>query len=1515
VGMDTVAIPASTLKSMIAEESKQNVTTLFIGVMSLFLGIIFVLRFMISEHRVIEESLVKSESEKEAIIDGITDPMMYFQRPDMIAAWANDEAIKMAGKIAGVSKDEMMRLTCHQMYWGKENPCEHCPAIKTFQTGVKHAVELYAPDGSYHQIKSFPVKDKSGNLLGVIEMANDITAIKQAEARIAASEEKYRTILETIEEGYYEVDLGGNLVFFNDALCRILGYSRSELMGMNNRYFMSDETSRSIYRTFNQVFSTGEPSRGIDAAIIHKNGTKRYINISVTLMQDNNKKPISFRGVARDVTDYRQAEQALAASEEKFRILAETNIDTIIQINKNGNVIYASPSLVDFSGYTVEEFVGTHFLKYFPENQIPPAFEFFKKILSGETIKSQEFTAVQKDGNLINIEVSFSPLKQQQKIIGVQGTVRDITERSQFQKELKAREEKFRLLAEAIADSIFEISPEGIFTYVSPGTAAITGYSVEEIIGKPVAEFSPEWERPKAFESMKRVFSGEQIRSMELVSQKRNGELIYLEFTALPFIRDGKIVSIYGVARDITERKQVENALVESEERYRLIFQNAPIGITHYDNKGMVTGLNPKALEILKTTLEQAVGFNLLQKDQNEGVLNAISTAMSGKNGFYEGEFTSLLSGRDFFMRSYFNPILSDQSQIIGGICLMEDLTQEYEAMKSLAESEEKFRLLAESSNDGIFQMDLNGIFTYVSPAFAEIYQYAADEIVGIHYLQFIVEDKHMEVQELFNKLLVKEKIKSQDSIITRKDGRKIEINVSSAPIIKDGRVVAIQGVMRDITEQIQAQKELKESQKNLETLFDAITESVLLVDPEGVILALNQTAAHRLRSTQDQMIGKNAFDFLAEDVVQFRKAKLSEVARTRKPVSFEDIRYGRYVWTNFYPIFDDHGHVNRIAVFTMDIHGRKMAEDALRKSEEKYKLIFDSTPAALFFYNMDGVITDCNLHAPKMMGGSKEKIIGINMFERSDHQEILSCMRRSLKGEADRFEGTFTTGPDRRTVHIKAEYVPVYSQGKVLGGLCIGEDVTVEAKALQALWESEKKYRLIFDSSPLGIFHYDKNGVIQDCNLKTLELSGSSLEKLVGFNLLEGVTEELFLNAIRNSLAGISGELEGKYRSITGGKESYLRAFTVPIHSEDGTVKGGMCVAEDVSEKVLFEKALQESEKRYRVLFENAPVAIGVSDFEGNIKDFNSQLLELYGYSKVEAWSLRIRDAYNDAADREKCLNELNEYGKVVNKDVKFKRKNGDILDVLVSMNTIELEGQKYILGIYRDITEKKQAEVVLSQSHEKLRNLTKYLQSARENERTNIARELHDELGQALTAINMEAAWVAQKLPEGQDKIKPRAEAISDMAVGAIGVIKRIISELRPTLLTDLGLAAAIKWQAEEYQRRIGIRFEVNIDPEEIMVDEDLAIAIFRIFQEATTNAIRHAHATAVRVSLKENQNQIELAVKDNGIGITEDKINLNESYGILGMKERAQVFNGSLEVSGFHGKGTTIRARFPI
>jgi signal transduction histidine kinase len=172
-----------------------------------------------------------------------------------------------------------------------------------------------------------------------------------------------------------------------------------------------------------------------------------------------------------------------------------------------------------------------------------------------------------------------------------------------------------------------------------------------------------------------------------------------------------------------------------------------------------------------------------------------------------------------------------------------------------------------------------------------------------------------------------------------------------------------------------------------------------------------------------------------------------------------------------------------------------------------------------------------------------------------------------------------------------------------------------------------------------------------------------------------------------------------------------------------------------------------------------------------------------------------------------------------------------------------------------------------------------------------------------------------VAAKIPEGLTTIKSNFEAISKQVIDAIGSVKRIISELRPTLLTDLGLSSAIVWQTEDYQKRFGIKLDLTIDPEELEVAEDLGLAIFRIFQEGITNVIRHSKATYVKIRLKKKDNGICLEIKDNGIGINSENLSKNESFGILGMRERVSTFGGIIELKGKSGKGTTLKAEFPI
>jgi signal transduction histidine kinase len=230
-------------------------------------------------------------------------------------------------------------------------------------------------------------------------------------------------------------------------------------------------------------------------------------------------------------------------------------------------------------------------------------------------------------------------------------------------------------------------------------------------------------------------------------------------------------------------------------------------------------------------------------------------------------------------------------------------------------------------------------------------------------------------------------------------------------------------------------------------------------------------------------------------------------------------------------------------------------------------------------------------------------------------------------------------------------------------------------------------------------------------------------------------------------------------------------------------------------------------------------------------------------------------------------------------------------------------------------DRRERQRAEDKLRRSLEQLRALTSYLQYVREEERTRIAREVHDELGQALTGLKLDLSWLATRLPKGSRVLLDKAKTMVAHVDETIQTVRRIATELRPGILDSLGLVAAIEWQANEFQTRTGIPCTVTSTVADTSWEQDFSTVFFRIFQETLTNIIRHAQATRVVVRLIDDAGQLVLTVNDNGRGITDEEIANTRSIGLVGMRERAMLIGGEVTLGGAPGRGTTVTLRVPL
>ena len=260
------------------------------------------------------------------------------------------------------------------------------------------------------------------------------------------SEEKHRTILENIEDGYYEVDIKGNFTFFNDSMCRILGYSPAEMMGMNNRQFVDKENQKKLFKAFNKVYNTGKPSKEFDWEVIRKDGATRFIEVSISLQKNTSGQPIGFQGIARDITERKQVEEALRKSEALYHLLAEHMTDIVWIMDMNLNVLWLSPSAMKARAYSVEEIKALPLERQLTPDSLGKASNWLEKltrlekkglITEPDGIFSRELEFYCKDGHVILLDCTFQFLRDEQgKATGILAEGMDVTARKRAEEEL-----------------------------------------------------------------------------------------------------------------------------------------------------------------------------------------------------------------------------------------------------------------------------------------------------------------------------------------------------------------------------------------------------------------------------------------------------------------------------------------------------------------------------------------------------------------------------------------------------------------------------------------------------------------------------------------------------------------------------------------------------------------------------------------------------------------------------------------------------------------------------------------------------------------------------------------------------------------------------------------------------------------------------------------------------------------------------------------------------------------------
>lgn len=341
-----------------------------------------------------------------------------------------------------------------------------------------------------------------------------------------------------------------------------------------------------------------------------------------------------------------------------------------------------------------------------------------------------------------------------------------------------------------------------------------------------------------------------------------------------------------------------------------------------------------------------------------------------------------------------------------------------------------------------------------------------------------------------------------------------------------------------------------------------------------------------------------------------------------------------------------------------------------------------------------------------------------------------------------------------------------------------------------------------------------------------------------------------------------------------------------------------------------LVNEALKMSEEKYRSYIDNAPNGVFVVDENGKYLEVNDAACLLTGYSKEELIKMSVSDFIledSQPIDRN-CFMSSFKTDKT-KADLPFKHRNGS--KRWWSVESVKLS-EKSFLSFTQDITEKKRVDEELQSSLEQLHQLTQYIEKVREEERMAISRELHDDLGQALTAVRIDLGIIKQMISD--DKAILKINEVSKLVKNTIITVQRLTAKLRPQIIDDLGLEAAIEWYTKEFAQRNKIDVYLHLDSART-ISPDASLTVFRIMQESLTNISRHAKASRADIWLRNNGDKVIFVISDDGIGITEDQIRSKKSFGIIGMKERAASLGGSFEIYPGKEKGTEIKISVPL
>ena len=916
----------------------------------------------ITERKRAEDSLRKSEERYRTLFEKMANPVLAIDTQGSYID-GNNAALQFLE----CSKEELLKKHVRNTIIDEENIL---PKLKRlWQSGGRIERAYKVHDKIKHldlTISPFIWHGRKA----VLGVGNDITRRKQAEEALKESEKKYRGILETMGEGYYEVDLNGNITFVNDAACRMHGYTRQEVIGMNNRNITTPETAKKIHQIFEQVYKTGRRATTSEHETIRKDGSKIWIETSIDLRRDASGKKTGFKGIIRNITEQKLVQENLRQSEENFRRSLDESPLGIRIVTADGKTIYANQAILDIYGYkTIEELNKTPLKKrYTPESYADYLARKALRDQGKESPTEYEINIVRKNGEIRNLqafrkEIVWNGKKQFQVIY------HDITKQKAAEKALQQSEEKYRTILETMEEGYYEVDLAGNTTFVNDAVCRINGYSRQEIIGRNNRDYTSPETAKKVYKEFREVYlTGKPGKTSEHQIIRKDGSKTWIESSIAPR-KDaaGKIIGFKGIVRDISERKTAEDVLRASEEKYRFLTEAMTdiVWMANIDDL-RTTYVSPSVESVLGFTPEERKRQSVdeqLTPESLSWALNALAEELAREKQGDADPARAVKKELEFYhkdgstrwMDVIISGIRNEQSVLTGIHGVARDITKRKHAEEELRKKHEELEIMIESSPIMIYFKDAQNRFTRVNKALLEQTGLTKEEIESKsneiinprHAAQFLQEDREIIASG-------KPKIGILETIKTRKGS--MVLQTDKVPYRdKSGKIIGIIGFSVDITEQKKAQDALLRSEEKYRSLVENAQEGIYQSTADGQYITINPGFARILGYDSPQEMMKSVKSITHQHYVHpgDRQRLLNLVGKQGSITNFETEFYrkdDKRVWLSLsmHPISDKKGQLIYYQGMVQDITDKKKIEAERQENLKKMRKALQATINAM---------------------------------------------------------------------------------------------------------------------------------------------------------------------------------------------------------------------------------------------------------------------------------------------------------------------------------------------------------------------------------------------------------------------------------------------------------------------------------------------------------------------------------------------------------------------------------------